>query len=57
MKVIAMHKTLMDIKEMTHVNSITVNYTANTVTIVYGTQGQYTQTYSRDDYNIFIIAT
>lgn len=57
MKVIAMHKTLMDIKEMTHVNSITVDYTANTVTIVYGTQGQYTQTYSRDTYNIFIIAT
>lgn len=57
MKVIAMHKKLMDIKEMTHVNSITVNYTANTVTIVYGTSGQYTQTYSRDDYNIFIIAT
>ena len=57
MKVIAMNKKLMDIKEMTHVNSITVNYTANTVTIVYGTQGQYTQTYSRDEYNIFIIAT
>lgn len=57
MKVIAMHKTIMDIKEMTHVNSITVNYEADTVTVVYGTQGQYTQTYSRGTYNIFIIAT